>query len=208
MTSLTPIPIEAIEPILAQYDAALTHAPPVARRVWHRIAASRLQLGGDETRWHADAVALCAAFGMNPIARSPQEWLSWDGESVATLTEPSVLIHEVAHFQVASPARRFTPDFCLGAGPETGRIDYANSFLGLDETRREIEEQWTSLLGVIWEAELGQPAILAFHEQNWLEGAGRASTAEFFVSVLTTLIDMGMVDAEGHPLLALRCSGD
>ncbi len=208
MTSLTPIPIDAIEPILAQYDAALAHAPPVARQVWHRIAASHLYLGGDERRWHADAVALCADFGMNPIARSPQDSLSWDGASVATLTEPSVLIHEIAHFQVASPARRFTPDFCLGAGPETGKIDYANSFIGLDEARREIEEQWTSLLGVIWEAELGQPAILAFHEQNWLEGAGRASTAEFFVSILTTLIEMGMVDGEGHPLLALRCSGD
>lgn len=208
MTSLTPIPIHEIEPILAQYDAALAHAPPVARQVWHRIAASGEHIGGDEARWHRDAVALCAAFGMNPIARAPQDSLSWDGASVATLTEPSVLIHEIAHFQLASPARRFTPDFCLGAGPETGLIAFADSFRGLDETRREIEEQWTSLLGVIWEAELGQPAILAFQEQNWLEGAGRASTAAFFVSVLQTLIDMGMLDAEGHPLLALRCSGD
>lgn len=208
MTSLTPIPIHAIEPILAQYDAALAHAPPVARQVWHRIAASRNQIGGNEAVWHAAAVDLCANFGMNPIARSPQDSLSWDGESVATLTEPSVLVHEIAHFQLASPARRFTPDFCLGAGPETGKIDYANSFLRLDETRREIEEQWTSLLGVIWEAELGQPAILAFQEQNWLEGAGRASTAAFFVSVLTALIEMGLVDADGHPLLALRCSAD
>ena len=145
---------------------------------------------------------------MNPIERSPQDSLSWDGHSVATVTEPSVLIHEVAHFQLASPARRFTPDFCLGAGPETGSIDYANSFLALDAERREIEEQRTSLLGVIWEAELGQPAILAFQEQNWLEGAGRASTAAFFVDVLTTLIEMGLVDTEGRPLLALRCSDD
>jgi hypothetical protein len=208
MTSLTPIPIEAIEPTLAQYDAALVSAPPVARQVWHRIAASRAHVGGDEARWHADAVDLCAAFGMNPIARPPQDSLSWDGRSVATLTEPSVLIHEIAHFQVASPERRFTPDFCLGAGPETGRIDYANSFTGLDAERREIEEQRTSLLGVIWEAELGQPAILAFHEQNWLEGAGRASTAAFFVDVLTTLMEMGLVDGDGRPLLSLRCTAD
>ena len=208
MTSLTPIPIEAIEPTLLQYDAALALAPPVARQVWHRIAASRRHIGGDETSWHADAVDLCAVFGMNPIARSPEDSLSWDGHSVATRTEASVLIHEVAHFQLASPARRFMPDFCLGAGPETGKIDYANGFLGLDTDRREIEEQRTSLLGVIWEAELGQPAILAFQEQNWLEGAGRASTAAFFVDVLTTVIEMGLVDAEGRPLLALRCTAD
>jgi hypothetical protein len=209
MASLTPTPIDSIEPTLRDYGAALRDAPPVARRVWQRIADSRHHRDGDAACWHADAVALCAALGMNPTARAPQDWLSWDGNAVATLTEPSVLIHEVAHFQLASPARRFMPDFCLGAGPESGRIAYADAHKALDAERREIEEQRTSLLGVIWETELGQPAILAFQEQNWLEGAGRPSTADFFVERLSDLIRLGLVDAaHGRPLLALRCLPD
>jgi hypothetical protein len=180
MASLTPTPIDSIEPTLRDYGAALRDAPPVARRVWQRIADSRHHRDGDAACWHADAVALCAALGMNPTARAPQDWLSWDGNAVATLTEP-----------------------------ESGRIAYADAHKALDAERREIEEQRTSLLGVIWETELGQPAILAFQEQNWLEGAGRPSTADFFVERLSDLIRLGLVDAaHGRPLLALRCLPD
>ena len=208
MATLTDTPIDAIDPVLRQYDAGLESAPMAARQVWHRIAASRHAIGGDTARWHRDAVALCEAFAMTPRDREPQISLSWTGSEVAALTEPAVLIHEVAHFQLASPSRRFLPDFGLGAGPESGDIALAESARRLDEPEREIEEQRTSLLGIIWEAELGQPAILAFQEQNWLEGAGRPSTAAFFVTTLNALIALGLVDSDGHPLLALRCSAD
>jgi hypothetical protein len=78
----------------------------------------------------------------------------------------------------------------------------------LNDAARETEEQMASLLGILWEAEFEQPAILAFHEQNWLEGAQRPSTARFFAATLAKLMEAGLVDAEGRPRKALRIAPD
>ena len=109
---------------------------------------------------------------------------------------------------MASPARRDLPDFGLGAGPETGRIGIAEAARRVEWLARETEEQMASLLGILWEIELGQPGILAFQEQNWLEGAGRPGTAEFFCATLQRLQDHGLVDEDGRPLYSLRISRD
>jgi hypothetical protein len=42
------------------------------------------------------------------------------------------------------------------------------------------------LLGILWEAELGQPALASFLDQNWLEGLDR-SAATHFTTVLGNL---------------------
>lgn len=55
----------------------------------------------------------------------------------------------------------------------------------------ERDEAIASLLGILWEAELGQPAVASFLDQNWLEGLER-SAAPHFTAVLQRLI------AEGH----------
>ena len=65
-------------------------------------------------------------------------------------------------------------DFGLGAGPETGLRAEADASQDRARRRRDVEEALSSLLGILWEAELGHPAILAFVEQNWLEGGANA----------------------------------
>jgi hypothetical protein len=203
---LTPIPDEELLPVLERYASALP-ADGLARRVFARIAASR-DHNGAVADWHRDAVGLAERFGMRPLAEAPQAAFSWDGRHVRTESEPAVLIHEVAHYQLASPARRFLPDFGLGAGPETGRIEEADQARCLSDEARELEEQLASLLGILWELTLGQPGILAFQEQNWLEGAGRPSAAAFLVERLARLTEMGLIDHDGTPTFAVRISPD
>lgn len=208
---LTPIAPESLVQTLRLYGAAL---PPkgLEAMVFGRIAASRTALADDATarqsHWHRDAVALTEIFDMHPIAEPPQRAFSWDGHAVRTESEPAVLLHEVAHYQLASPARRRLPDFGLGAGPETGCVAAADAVRRIGDAARETEEQMASLLGILWEVELGQPGIRAFQEQNWLEGAGRQGAADFFTATLRRLGDAGLIDGEGHPILTLRCTPD
>ncbi len=204
---LTEIDPRELAATLARYADCLPEAG-VARRVFARIRASLADAERDQTIMHREAVALTERFGMQPIPEPPQVAFSWDGQAVRTESEPAVLLHEVAHYQLASPARRALPDFGLGAGPETGRVEIAEAARRLDWLGRETEEQMASLLGILWEIELGQPGILAFQEQNWLEGAGRPGTAEFFCATLARLQDWGLADEDGRPLYTVRISAD
>jgi hypothetical protein len=52
---------------------------------------------------------------------------------------------------------------------------------------READEAAASLLGILWEAELGQPALASFLDQNWLEGLERSASAHF-TAVLSRLV--------------------
>ena len=54
------------------------------------------------------------------------------------------------------------------------------------------DETAASLLGIIWEARLGQPALASFLDQNWLEGLDRTAAA-FFIGVLAELRRHGML---------------
>ena len=200
---LSPIAPDEIARVLDRHRAVLPPHGPV-RAAFERIAASLAFDGADQAGRHGAAVALARRFGMAPIDEAPQDAFSWDGAHVRTRSEPAVLIHEVAHFQLASPARRRLPDFGLGAGPETGRIAEADRARCLGDAAREAEEQMASLLGVLWEVELGQPGIDAFQEQNWLEGAGRAGTADFFRATLERLGRIGLIDDAGRPTYTVR----
>jgi hypothetical protein len=204
---LTPIAPDALADVLDRYATGLA-GRKLPHRVFGRIRATRRFVGDDAARFHRDAVALAHWFGMNPLAEAPQQGFSWDGARVRSLSEPAVLLHEVAHFQLASPSRRRLPDFGLGAGPETGRAAEADRVRSVDDAAREIEEQMASLLGVLWEVELGQPAILAFQEQNWLEGAGRRSAADFLALTLDRLTAAQLLDPAGRPVRALRATPD
>src|SRR4029079_19487297 len=81
-----------------------------------------------------------------------------------------VILHEVAHFLLASPERRRLPDFGLGPGPDTTERAAAERAAIVSPPEREMDEAAASLLGILWEAALGQPALASFLDQNWLEG--------------------------------------
>ena len=158
---------------------------------------------------HEQAVALCRSFGLGTLECDPKAWFTWDGRNVACGMEPSVIVHEVAHFQCAAPYRRSLADFGLGAGPETGvGASAANAVRAVFGAEADVEEGLTSLLGILWEAQLGQPAILAFLEQNWLEGGVDARNVGHFCKVVATLNRLGLIDDNARPTRTLRSVED
>lgn len=198
--NLTPIASDRLPGILQGFAARLAPGS-LAARAFARIAATAegADLAADTPGRRDDALGLVRRFAIPAVDEAPAASFSWDGRSVRTRSEPSVLIHEVAHWLIAPPGRRALPDFGLGAGPETGRVAAADAARCVDPAAKEEEELLASLLGILWEAELGHPAIHAFVEQNWLEGWERPAAAAQFVRAAGALRARGLIDADGAP---------
>ena len=103
-----------------------------------------------------------------------------------------MILHEVAHFALAPSERRGLIDFGLGPGPDTRDRAAAERALALPLLDRDAEEAEASLLGILWEAALGQPALASFLDQNWLEGLERSAAAHF-TAVLARLRRRGLI---------------
>ena len=200
---LTPIPLERLPKALEQFRSSL--AEGFARLVFDAIAAtSPDRAAGDLAERHRrEALALARTLGMG-IAEAALTPLSWDGKRLNPETEAYVLTHEVAHFQLASPTRRRTIDFGLGAGPDTVDHAAAERAAVLTPLAGDREEAMVSLLGILWEVALGQPALASFLDQNWLEGASTARAATHFTAVLDRLRGGGFVTDAGEPTRRLR----
>src|SRR5690242_7844847 len=118
---------------------------------------------------------------------------NWDGAALEGDTEAYVILHEAAHFVLAPPERRGLVDFGLGPGPDTRDRDAAARAAVLSPPMRDEDEAAASLLGIIWEAKLGQPALASFLDQNWLEGLERSAHSHF-AAVLDKLQNGGLLD--------------
>jgi len=196
---LTDIAPDRLPAVIEEFAAQLA---PDDRAVFRRIAdpakAARAE-GDNAARHHAEACALAVEFGMTLRPGRPTLDYAWNGYALRRETEAYVLLHEVAHFQLAAPERRHAIDFGLGAGPETGDRDGAERAATVFGGARESEEAMASLLGVLWEIELGQPGFASFLDQNWLEGAARPGAAQHFSAVLAALKQRGLIDESGRP---------
>lgn len=208
---LTPVDHESLRPLLPEFRAALSD-DPLAVKVFDRVTAQvpdgDLMTLSTDARHHADGVELCRQFGFGILDVDPKTHFTWDGTNVAIRMEPSVLIHEVAHYQLAAPERRAVLDFGLGCGPESGKREEADAVQTLFCPERDVEEALCSLLGILWEAELGQPAILAFLEQNWMEGGANLQNVSHFRKIVRWLRAMDLIDDDGGPTRNLRAEGD
>jgi hypothetical protein len=202
---LTPVEDRDLPWLIESFAAELGDSS--ARRAFERIAGcgeKERAAGARAARHHRDALRVLAALGMATRPGSPAKDFSWDGHGARIGTEAYVLRHEAAHFQLAAPARRHCVDFGLGPGPETGWRHQAERHAQLFDLAREREEAMASLLGILWEAELGHPALASFLDQNWLEGAPRPSTLAHFETVLNALRDGGFITPGGRPTGKLR----
>ena len=205
---LTPIAPQDLPVLLALFESGLPK-DACAQAAFARIkAAPRAALSSEaENAARQQAVALAAAFGIATQDEEPARAFSWDGGVIRSRSEPSVLLHEIAHWSICPPERRHLPDFGLGAGPESGRVDEANAARVAGQDIQEREEAMASLLGILWEAHLGLPALAAFAEQNWLEKPDRPGTPAYFATVIGWLRDAGLIDAQGRPVAMATSNG-
>jgi len=206
---LTPIPADALPEMLRRFMSELSDEP--ARQAFARIARpedAKRACGARAARDRRCALALATEQGIATRPGSPALDFSWNGKCLRVDTEAYILLHEVAHFQLAAPARRRVIDFGLGAGPETGDRATADRAACLFGIAREHEEALASLLGILWEAELGQPALASLLDQNWLEGTGRPGAARHFETILGELRAGDFIDAALCPTRHLRSEPD
>lgn len=206
---LTPIDRDTLGRALARVGSYLAASTP-ARAAFDRIAQthSAFDKPYDTPADRQAACDLATSFGIPTIDQEPAAAFSWDGRAIRARSEASVLIHEVAHWQIAPADRRGLPDFGLGAGPETGRVADAEAARCASDRVKEHEELMASLLGILWEAALGQPAIHAFIEQNWLEAWDRPAAGEQFRRTVDDLMSRGLIGADGMPYPGSAATAD
>jgi hypothetical protein len=176
---LTPIPRASLPHVLDRFQRGLRGSLP--RAAFRRIRATspdRAAAASAEAH-RRTALTLASACGMRlqpPAARRP---FNWDGTALNAASEAYVILHEIAHFVLAPPERRRRVEFGLGPGPDTIDRPAAERAATLSPLARDKDEAAASLLGILWEAQLGQPALASFLDQNWFEGLERSAPAHF-----------------------------
>ncbi|MGE0257456.1 MAG: hypothetical protein AB7H71_11775 [Alphaproteobacteria bacterium] len=194
---LTPIPSEQLSAALDCFAVGIND--PAARVAFSLIRATSPERARGEAaeahRRHVLALAHSCGMPVHPPGTRPG--FNWDGAALDGDTEAYVILHEIAHFLLAPPARRRLPDFGLGPGPDTTRRAAAERASVVKLLEREQDEAAASLLGILWEAALGQPALASFLDQNWLEGLDRSAAAHF-TSVYTRVAGLGLVELPGE----------
>ena len=190
---LTAIPREELGPVLDRFEASL--GDPLSRAVFGRIRSTSADraVGAMAEEHRQVALTLARRLGMAIHPEGVECAFNWDGTALNSATEAYVILHEVAHFLLASTERRRLVDFGLGPGPDTRNREAAEHAAVISPLAREEDEAAASLLGIIWEAKLGQPALASFLDQNWLEGLDRSAHTHFAV-VLGRLRRSGSLD--------------
>jgi hypothetical protein len=176
---LTPIPRDQLDAALDRFAAQLDD--PVTHAAFARIRATAPERASGKVaerhRHQAIMVARRFRVPVHPAGTHPP--FNWDGTALDGDTEAYVILHEVAHFVLAPPERRRLIDFGLGPGPDTRERIAAEHAAVLPLLEREADETAASLLGILWEAALDQPALASFLDQNWLEGLERSAAGHF-----------------------------
>jgi hypothetical protein len=191
---LTPIPRDQLAAALDRFAAQLDD--PAARAAFAQIRSMAPErASGDVAEQHRQqAIAVARHIGVPVHHPGTHPPFNWDGTALDGDTEAYVILHEVAHFVLAPPERRRLIDFGLGPGPDTRARTAAERAVVLTLLDREADEAEASLLGILWEAKLGHPALASFLDQNWLEGLER-SAARHFSEIFGRLRRRGFAEA-------------
>lgn len=124
----------------------------------------------------------------------------WDGETIATgKRKITDIVHDIAHHQCSAPSRRHLPEWGLGTSPDGTRE--ADLTITYHAARRE--ETCASLLGILWEREIGSDWTNTMSFHNWLE-TDRAECIAAIIKTLKKLHSWGLVNEHGRPLPNMR----
>ena len=203
---LTPIPREELAGVLDHFRAGLSDR--LSREAFAQIRATSPDraAGAEAERQRLAALSFTRGLGMAIHPEGTSCRFNWDGAALNGATEAYVILHEVAHFALAPLERRGLVEFGLGPGPDTLDHEAAERAAVVSPLAREEDESLASLLGIIWEAALGQPALASFLDQNWLEGLDRSAAAHF-TAVVKTLRQRGFLKVERAPAASTAPTG-
>ena len=190
---LTPIPPGQLDAALDRFAAQLSNEAASAAFARIRATSTERAAGATAEAHRQAALGWARRLGMAVHPPRTRCAFNWDGAALDGDTEAYVILHEAAHFVLESPERRRLVDFGLGPGPDTRDRAAAARAAVLPIVERDEDEAAASLLGILWEAMLEQPALASFLDQNWLEGLDR-SAAPHFTRVLHRLLDLGVVE--------------
>lgn len=190
---LTPIRRDHLDAALDCFAGQLDDVAARAALVRIRATAAERAAGAVAEIHRQAALALARGCGMAIHPAGARSAFNWDGTALDGATEAYVILHEVAHFVLAPPERRLLVDFGLGPGPDTAERAAAERAAILPIIERDADEAAASLLGILWEAALGQPALASFLDQNWLEGLERSAAAHF-AAVFCRLRRLGVIE--------------
>ena len=198
---LTPIPSGELAGALDRFAAQLADPSAEAAFALIRATPAARALGDEAASHRRVALALARRYGIAIHPAGAKPGFNWDGDALDGDSEAYVILHEIAHFVLAPPERRCLVDFGLGPGPDTTDRAAAERAAVVPLAERDEDEAAASLLGILWEAALGQPALASFLDQNWLEGLDRSAAAHF-TTVLAGLRRFGL--AEGGAAAGAR----
>jgi hypothetical protein len=176
---LTPIASGQLTSALERFAGGLASPEAQAAFALIRATSPERAVGAEAERHRRQAIDFARRHGVPAHPPGAACAYNWDGVALDSATEAYVILHEVAHYLLAPPERRALPDFGLGPGPDTRDRTGAERVARLSVIEREADEAAASLLGILWEAELGQPALASLLDQNWLEGLERSAAAHF-----------------------------
>ena len=198
---LTPIAPDALTPALDRFAVQLRDARAAAVFARLRATSPKRAVGAAAESHRRAALDFARGCGLAVHPAGRECPFNWDGAALDGGTEAYVILHEVAHFVLAPPERRRIVDFGLGPGPDTRDRAAAERAAIVPLLARDEDEALASLLGILWEAEVGQPALASFLDQNWLEGLDR-SAAPHFTATLDALARRGLLDAAWRPTVS------
>ena len=147
---------------------------------------------------------LASRMGVRLGLRKRRASFSWDGRSIYAFgRSDSDVIHDLAHLQCSEPHRRLLPEWGLGSDP--GRVREA----GYDAPRVGVivdadeEESAASLLGILWERELGLDYMATFYLHGWTASAGTVDAVLRKDAAATRLRRWRLI-RRNRPLVAFR----
>ena len=147
---------------------------------------------------------LADKYGARLSTRAMQPTFAYNGKTIAlnetkgSLRTDANIIHDIAHYAVASIERRKLPEFGLGTSPDRPRF---RAKLVIDRSDAQHEEELASALGIYWEREFGMDWEHTYNDHCWQFEDGPDKEKEIFNHRLTHKFALRLKELKDRKLI-------